>query len=530
MAPEDLVGRRSAVSRRIAALAFALVLAAMLARVLTLPLPAPHWFAELGVGVFALVYSAIVIRFLDRGWMRGDVVVILRGVVASLIAGSVVALAAGYFDGIAILAALAFTAILVNTPPAARARAVAARSTLVLGGFSLLWLLWHLGDVPTLLVVIALLAATQLVAIAQIKGVGAAAESDRLRSSAHGVAAERVGTAIDVLGVTRAVLETGRASFPLTTHAAVLLYDVSADRLRPLPLYLGPAGVRSLDGDGLDFTMSPGEGLSGRVFASSRPMLWPTAYDVSTAQTNLGEQVREQMLGLHRGVALCAVGAPLIVDDEVIGVYMLTSHRRELVWSEEDIPVVSALAGEAARAIERARRYERELDQAHLDSITGLANHRQLTRTLDQEVARAKRRTTTLGVVFCDLDRFKTVNDTFGHAAGDRVLTILAEVFHASLRREDSAARYGGDEFVCVLPGADHAEASAVGLRISNSFEIRVREDPELSGAGVTISCGVAIFPDDADDVDRLLQHADAAMREVKESRHAGTTEQGRGR
>jgi diguanylate cyclase (GGDEF)-like protein len=211
-------------------------------------------------------------------------------------------------------------------------------------------------------------------------------------------------------------------------------------------------------------------------------------------------------------------------------VYMLTSHRRELVWSEEDIPVVSALAGEAARAIERARRYERELDQAHLDSITGLANHRQLTRTLDQEVARAKRRTTTLGVVFCDLDRFKTVNDTFGHAAGDRVLTILAEVFHASLRREDSAARYGGDEFVCVLPGADHAEASAVGLRISNSFEIRVREDPELSGAGVTISCGVAIFPDDADDVDRLLQHADAAMREVKESRHAGTTEQGRGR
>ena len=168
MAPEDLVGRRSAVSRRIAALAFALVLAAMLARVLTLPLPAPHWFAELGVGVFALVYGVIVIRFLDRGWMRGDVVVILRGAVASLIAGSFVALASGYLDGIDILASLAFTAIVVGTPPAARARAVAARSALVLGGFSLLWLLWHLGDVPTLLVVIALMVATQLVALAQI--------------------------------------------------------------------------------------------------------------------------------------------------------------------------------------------------------------------------------------------------------------------------------------------------------------------------------------------------------------------------
>ncbi len=272
--------------------------------------------------------------------------------------------------------------------------------------------------------------------------------------------------------------------------------------------------------------MAPGEGLAGRIFSASRPLLWPTAYDVNMAQSNLGEQLREQLANLRRGVTLCAIGAPLIIDDEVIGVYVLTSHRQELVWSEEDTPVVSALAGEAARAIERARRYERELDQAHLDSITGLANHRQLTRTLDQEVARARRRTTPLGVVFCDLDRFKAVNDTYGHAAGDRVLTILAQVFHDSLRREDSAARYGGDEFVCVLPGADHAEASAVGLRISSSFELRVREDPDLTQAGVTISCGVAIFPDDADDVGGLLQHADADMRRIKAGHRVALSEE----
>jgi diguanylate cyclase (GGDEF)-like protein len=258
------------------------------------------------------------------------------------------------------------------------------------------------------------------------------------------------------------------------------------------------------------------------VFAATRPMLWPTAYDIHIAQANLGEQVRTQLIELRRGAALSAIGAPLVIEDEVIGVYVLTSHRRELVWDEDDLTVVAALAGEAARAIERARRYERELDQAHLDSITGLANHRQLQRTLDQEVARARRRTTTLGVVFCDLDRFKTVNDTYGHAAGDRVLTILARVFHASLRREDSAARYGGDEFVCVLPGADREEANAVGRRVSSSFEARVRDDSELATAGVTISCGVAIFPDDGTDVDGLLQHADAAMRMVKTGRRAG--------
>jgi diguanylate cyclase (GGDEF)-like protein len=364
-----------------------------------------------------------------------------------------------------------------------------------------------------------------LLVIAHSKAAGASAESDKLRNSAHAATAERVGTAIDVLGVTRAVLETSRESYPLATHAAVLLYDAVADRLRPLPLYLGPEGVGSLDSDNLDFTLAPGEGLAGRIFSSSRPMLWLTAYDVHMAQSTLGDQVRAQIANLRRGVTLCAIGAPLIIDDEVIGVYVLTSHRQELVWDEEDITVVSALAAEAARAIERARRYQRELDQAHLDSITGLANHRQLTRTLDQEVARARRRSTPLGVVFCDLDRFKAVNDTYGHAAGDRVLTILAQVFHDLLRREDSAARYGGDEFVCVLPGADHVEASAVGLRISTSFELRVRDDAELTKAGVTISCGVAIFPDDADDVDGLLQHADAAMRRVKAAHRAGVAE-----
>jgi diguanylate cyclase (GGDEF)-like protein len=508
--------------------AFALMLAAILVRLLTLPLPQSQWDGELALGLFGVVYVAVAMRLARRQWMRRTAPVVLRGLVAAVLAGIIVALAAGYLDRIDVIAVLLFTAIHLSAPPQARARALLAAAVLVDGTFAAVWLVWLHGDVPTLLFAVAFMTALQLVVLAQAKALGATAESDKLRSSAHGIAAERVGTAIDVLGVTRAVLETSRDSYPLTTHAAVLLYEPAADRLRSLPIYLGPAGVTTLDGDNLDFTIAPGEGLAGRVFAASAPLVWPTAYDVSMAQANLGDNVRDQLLDLRRGVILSAIGAPLVLDDEVIGVYVLTSHRRELVWGEEDFTVVSALANEAARAIERARRYERELDQAHLDSITGLANHRQLTRTLDQEVARARRLTTTLGVVFCDLDRFKAVNDTFGHSAGDRVLTILAQVFHDSLRREDSAARYGGDEFVCVLPGADHEEAAAVGLRISGTFEIRVRDDAELSKAGVTISCGVAIFPDDASDVDGLLQHADAAMRRIKAGHRDGVAERWR--
>ncbi len=519
------MGRGSAASRRAAGLAAALVLAAVLTRLLTLPLPRPQWAGELALALGGAVYAGAVVRLGRHGWMHTDLAVIARQVVGAVLAGLVVALASGYFDRLDVAAVLLFTTVLVTAPSDARVRALLAGAALAEGAFAAVWLEWQKADVPTLLFALALMSAVQLVVIAQARAAGATADSDKLRSSAHAATAERVGTAIDVLGVTRAVLDTSRESYPMTTHAAVLLYDAGADRLRPLPLYLGPNGVGSMDSDNLDFTLAPGEGLAGRIFSASRPMVWATAYDIHMAQANLAEPVREQVAGLRRGVPLCAIGAPLIIEDEVIGVYVLTSHRQELLWSEDDVPVVSALAAEAARAIERARRYERELDQAHLDSITGLANHRQLTRTLDQEVARARRRSTPLGVVFCDLDRFKAVNDTYGHAAGDRVLTILAQVFHDSLRREDSAARYGGDEFVCVLPGADHVEASAVGLRISTSFELRVREDQELSRAGVTISCGVAIFPEDANDVDGLLQHADAAMRRVKAGHRAGLSE-----
>jgi diguanylate cyclase (GGDEF)-like protein len=514
----------SAAARRAGGIAGVLMLAAVLVRLLTLSLPLPRQLGELGLGAAAVAFALASLLFLDSGWMERDVAIVLRSLVAAMVAAGMIALARGK-PGVDLMAVLLFSAVHLLAFAQARAWALVAATALVDGVFAAAWLLWTDGSVLTMLVVLAFMAGLQLAVFAQAKAAEATTDSKTLRSSAHAATATRVGTAIDVLGVTRAILETSREAYPLATHVFVLLHDVGSNRLRPLPLYLNPRGIGPLEGDNIDFSLAPGEGMAGKAFAASRPMVWQSASDVHLAQADLSGHVRQQFDTRNHGVTLSAAAAPLIIEDEVIGVYVLTSNRQELAWDEDDLPVVAALAGEAARAIERARRYEREIDQAHLDSITGLANHRQLNRTLDQEVARARRRSTTLGVVFCDLDRFKTVNDTYGHAAGDRVLTILARVFHDLLRREDSAARYGGDEFVCVLPGADHAEASAVGLRISSSFEQRAREDSELSQAGVTISCGVAIFPTDATDVDGLLGHADAAMRVVKAAHIAGMTE-----
>jgi diguanylate cyclase (GGDEF)-like protein len=518
----ELWGRRVVASRRAVGFASLVMLAATLARMLTLPLPAPRFGGEIALGAFGAAYAAVSLRLLNRDLSGRGLLVVAQGVVPALAGGGMLVLAAGHLDNPGVIAVLLFAAINIGGPPDAPPAARVAAVALVDGVFAAVWLHWLHGDVPTLVFALAFMLGLELVVVAHARAAGVSTEAQNLRSSAYAATAEHVGTAIDVLGVTRAVLETTLQSYPMATHAVVLLYEPATGRLRPLPLYLSPKGVRALESDNLDFTLAPGEGLAGKVFASSRPMLWQTAYDVSVAQGNLGEQARRQIEELRRGVTRCAIGAPLVIDEEVIGIYVITSNRQELVWADHDLTVVAALAGEAARAIERARRYERELDQAHLDSITGLANHRQLTRTLDQEVARARRLNTSLGVVFCDLDLFKVVNDTYGHAEGDRVLTILAQVFHDSLRREDSAARYGGDEFVCVLPGADREESDAIGRRISLSFETRVRDDGALAKAGLTISCGVAIFPDDADDAGSLLQHADASMRLVKLHHRAG--------
>ncbi|MDQ2961155.1 MAG: GGDEF domain-containing protein [Candidatus Dormibacteraeota bacterium] len=503
-----------------ARIAVAAMFAVVVVRLLTLSLPTERLVEELLLILAGGAYALFARPLLHRDPHSAGVLVVLHVAVPSLIATGMVVAASGYLPESGAVAVLLFAAVHLGVPSDARWAVVLTCTALIDALFTFTWLTATGGDVSTLLIVIAFMAALQLLVLGQARAAEVTAESEKLRTSANAVTAMRVGTAIDVNGVTRAVLETSREPFPWTTQAMMLIYDSSFGRLRPLPLYLSPSGLTTLEADNLDFTLAPGEGMAGKIFASNRPMLWGTAHDIHMAQANLGEQTRIQMLSLRRGVILSAIGAPLVVDDELIGVYLLTSTRRELAWDEDDLTVVSGLAGEAARAIARARRYERELDQAHLDSITGLANHRQLTRTLDQEVARARRRTLPLGVVFCDLDRFKTVNDTFGHAAGDRVLTILARVFHDCLRREDSAARYGGDEFVCVLPGADRTEADAVGRRIASSFEARVGEDPELSSAGATISCGVAIFPDDGDNVETLLDHSDAAMRIIKATRH----------
>jgi len=159
-----------------------------------------------------------------------------------------------------------------------------------------------------------------------------------------------------------------------------------------------------------------------------------------------------------------------------------------------------------------AIRFSRAEVEAITDGLTGLYNHRYLHERLEEELERARLRTSPLSLLFCDCDQFKSYNDDYGHKAGDAALSRVARIIEANSRRTDLAARYGGEEFVLALVDTDAAGAHAV------AETIRAEIEAVSAGHGrpLTVSIGIATSPDDASARDELLDKADWAMYAAK--------------
>jgi diguanylate cyclase (GGDEF)-like protein len=161
---------------------------------------------------------------------------------------------------------------------------------------------------------------------------------------------------------------------------------------------------------------------------------------------------------------------------------------------------------------ERLRKQNEELEQlSTTDSLTGLANHRSLIQSLDEEEARSKREKRSFSVLVADVDHFKQYNDAFGHPAGDEVLRTIAEIMQESARKVDCVARYGGEEFVILMPDTSPFEA----LDAAEHIRARVAAK-KFSGRKITLSIGVAAFPEDADNHEALVAIADEALYQAK--------------
>jgi two-component system cell cycle response regulator len=152
-----------------------------------------------------------------------------------------------------------------------------------------------------------------------------------------------------------------------------------------------------------------------------------------------------------------------------------------------------------------------------VDGLTQIHNRRYLLEQLEREVSRARRYRRELSVIMFDIDRFKSINDSYGHLAGDYVLTQLATVVKGKIRREDIYARYGGEEFIIVLPEIDGPNAAAFGEKIRKLIE-RAPFRFEDTAIQVTISIGIASLSGEEGDSSDLVKRADDKLYEAKES------------
>jgi diguanylate cyclase (GGDEF)-like protein len=163
------------------------------------------------------------------------------------------------------------------------------------------------------------------------------------------------------------------------------------------------------------------------------------------------------------------------------------------------------------------QRRDQELqEQAISDPLTGLYNRRYLSEFLSRELVRAKRSATPVAVILIDLDRFKRVNDTFGHEAGDVVLTAVGALLKSKVRGSDIACRYGGEEFALIMPQADVDAAGRRAEEVRAGVAALAPTHHGKSLGKLTASFGIALFPDHARDIDSLLRAADVALYAAK--------------
>lgn len=210
------------------------------------------------------------------------------------------------------------------------------------------------------------------------------------------------------------------------------------------------------------------------------------------------------------------IAVPLWIQDSIVGILYLNDFKPRSFDAAacEQLGILSSFA---SLSIANARLHEKTLHLACTDGLTGLFNYRQFKRILSQEVTRAQRYSSELSLVMIDIDNFKTFNDRYGHPCGDKILSRVAELLKEIFREADTVFRYGGEEFVVVLPRSGTADVLVAAERAREAVAaMRISWHGVDQPLGVTISVGVASLPHDAKDGEGLLGVADQLMYQAK--------------
>lgn len=257
-----------------------------------------------------------------------------------------------------------------------------------------------------------------------------------------------------------------------------------------------------------DMTFRMGEGISGEVAQEGR-MIYVRDTQRDHRFLHYRGELKEQGSFLS---------IPLIYKKDVLGVINFGRAGVDS-FTKDEVRLFVLIANQIALAIENAKLYTMTRELSIRDELTGIYNRRHFQHSLKMEWKRAIRFRRPLSLLMVDVDYFKNYNDTFGHLQGDIVLKRLAALMQRNLREVDMVARFGGEEFVVLLPDTDRSGAMAVGEKLRHLVEREQYVDESTQVVTpVTISIGISAYPDDVREMDDLIDHADVALYKAKDS------------
>lgn len=245
---------------------------------------------------------------------------------------------------------------------------------------------------------------------------------------------------------------------------------------------------------------------------------WPSSYSEGTIKPlldQLNDTFKPVFSSNHYAMAV-----PLVCDEHIIGAIVGDSKIEEL--RDEDVKILSGISDQCSTTIEKAKTFAETVKHATVDALTGLDNRRQLDKRLLQEVSFAHRSKRPLSVLMMDLDHFKSINDTHGHSVGDYVLKELAKIVRSVTRDYDIAGRYGGEEFVLLMPDTPMDGARILAERLRERVDNTVISVGKFMSSKadtikITLSIGIATYNGEDKNPADLYEESDIALYRAKQ-------------
>jgi diguanylate cyclase (GGDEF)-like protein/PAS domain S-box-containing protein len=314
------------------------------------------------------------------------------------------------------------------------------------------------------------------------------------------------------------------------------LHQITLDLLRyreldPLLSRLVELSVEFMDAPYVEIMLAEGERLVVKAVTQNQPGM--IGQRLSRADAVLSWQAfdtREPAVlsnyanwphrkTIYEEFPLCAVADfPILNDDQCLGVLALGREKPDYEFTFDQIQSGRLFASLTALVLNNAQLREALREQSIRDPLTGLFNRRYLEEALKQQLSRVSRTLHPLGVIMLDIDHFKQVNDTYGHAMGDALLRELGQLLISHVRAEDIACRYGGEEFIVIMPDASLVVTQERAEFLRQAIRTLRIQHGGLLLEGVTLSLGVAIYPQHGQTKDDVLRAADGALYGAKQA------------